>query len=206
MQLARTVHIIEDDDSSRRFLSRRLQAHGYAVRTYPSASAFLAAEVESGPGCILVEAGLRGMSGLDLQRAMVSRPEHLPIIFISDSSESDIQTAVQAMKAGAVDFLTKHAPHKVLINAIQTALARSERDWITREEARSRRACYERLTKRQQEVFQRVVVGKPNKEIATELGVALRTIKAHRAEAMKKLHVTSVAGLVRFANQLSVLA
>src|SRR5689334_6406673 len=120
MQPASVIHIIDDDESSRRSLSRLLQAHGYGVRVYSSASAFLFAESEEAPGCILLEAQLPGLSGLDLQKVLATRPNPLPIIFISDCK--DVQAAVLAMKAGAVDFLPKSAPHKTLLNAIHTAL------------------------------------------------------------------------------------
>jgi len=200
MQQAPTIHVVDDDEAFRRSISRLLEADGFVVRTYSNAGTFLLAKIEEGSACILLEAHLRGPSGLDLQIALASRQDPLPIIFLSGSS--DIQTAVQAMKAGAADFLMKPVQHATLLDAIWTALARGEQERVARKQRQNWRACYLTLTKREQEVFQLVVAGKLNKEIATELGVALRTIKTHRAEAMKKMHAISLADLVHIADHL----
>jgi len=191
---------VDDDESFQTFVSRPLRAAGYVVRSYPSASAFLSAKIEESPACILLDVRLPGPSGLDLQQTLAARPDPLPIIFVSGSS--DIQTSVQAMKAGAVDFLTKPVAHQTLLKAVRSALALGEQDHIARRHLSNSRARYQTLTNREQEVFRCVVAGRTNREIAAELGCALRTVKAHRARAMQKMHATSVADLVHIANQL----
>jgi len=143
---------------------------------------------------------LPGPSGLDLQRALASRPNPLPIIFLS--GYGDIPSSVQAIKAGAMDFLTKPVQRETLLKAIQNALARGIENRVLHDQLRNWRACYNTLTKREAEVFSRVVAGKMNKEIASELGAAERTIKAHRAQVMEKMHAGSIAELVHIADQL----
>jgi FixJ family two-component response regulator len=202
-QQAPTIHVVDDDELFRTSISRRLRAHGFSVRNYASASAFLLAEIEAGPACILLDVRLPGPSGLDLQKTVAAWPDPPPIVFISGSS--DVHISVQAMKAGAVDFLTKPVDRETLLTAVESALARGERDRIAREQVGKWRACYQTLTKREQEVFERVVAGKMNKQIASELGAAERTIKAHRAQVMKKMHAASVADLVHIATRTSTV-
>ena len=158
------------------------------------------AGIEDCPGCVVSEIHLPGPNGLEVQRFLRSHPRPLPIIFLTRLD--DVQSAVQAMKAGAMDFLTKPVDRRILLASIQLVLARSEENCGAYQAARNWQLCYESLTNRQQEVFELVVAGKPNKEIAAELGTAERTIKLHRAEVMKKMQATSVASLVQIALQL----
>jgi len=199
-QQAPTIHVVDDDESFRTSISRLLRAHGFAVRNYASASAFLFAGIEAGPACILLDVRLPGPSGLNLQNALAAWPDPPPLVVISGSS--DMRMSVQAMKAGAVDFLTKPVDRATLLKALESALARGERDRIAREQVRKWRVCFQTLTKREQEVFERVVAGKMNKQIASDLGAAERTIKAHREQVMNKMHAGSIADLVHIATQL----
>ena len=200
MRRAPIIHVVDDDQSFQTAISRLLRAVGYTVRAYTNAGDFLLAEIDDGPGCILLDVRLPGPSGLDLQRALASRLNPLPIIFLS--GYGDIPSSVQAIKAGAMDFLTKPVQRETLLKAIQNALARGIENRVLHDQLRNYRACYNTLTKRETEVFSRVVAGKMNKEIASELGAAERTIKAHRAQVMEKMHAGSIAELVHIADQL----
>ena len=200
MRRAPIIHVVDDDQSFQTAISRLLRAVGYTVRAYTNAGEFLLAEIDDGPGCILPDVRLPGPSGLDLQRALASRLNPLPIIFLS--GYGDIPSSVQAIKAGAMDFLTKPVQRETLLKAIQNALARGIENRVLHDQLRNYRACYNTLTKREAEVFSRVVAGKMNKEIASELGAAERTIKAHRAQVMEKMQAGSIAELVHIADQL----
>lgn len=194
------IHVIDDDEPFATAIYRLLKANGYTVRCYGNAGDFLLAESPGLIGCLLMDVSLPGPSGLELQAALANRPASLPIIFLS--GHADVPTSVRAMKGGALDFLTKPVDRETLLEAVRGAVARSLRNRDLREQSRQRRACYERLTKREVEVFDRVVAGKMNKEIASELGAAERTIKAHRAHVMQKMRVCSVAQLVHIADEL----
>ena len=194
------VHVIDDDEPFVTAICRLLTASGLNVRSYANAGDFLLAKIPDMPGCILMDVCLPGPSGLELQAALASRPTPLPIVFLSGCS--DVPTSVRAMKGGAVDFLTKPVERETLLEAVKRALARSVNNRALRDRLCEQRACFERLTKRELEVFERVVAGKMNKEIADELGAAERTVKAHRAQVMQKMRVASVAELVHIADQL----
>lgn len=198
-QLA-TVHVVDDDEAFQLAISQLLQASGYKVRNYADAGAFLAADRDEAPGCILLDVRMPGLSGLDLQRALSTRTMQLPIIFLS--GYGDIPTTVRAIKEGAVDFLTKPVKGEVLLNAIENALDDDVKGRSTREELKKWCAGYQSLTERELEVFDRVIAGKMNKEIAVELGAAERTVKAHRAHVMEKMGATSLAQLVHIADEL----
>src|SRR6185369_15464265 len=191
------IHVIDDDEPFATAIYRLLKGNGYTVRCYANAGDFLLAESPDVLGCLLMDVSLPGPSGLELQAALANRPVSLPIIFLS--GHADVPTSVRAMKGGALDFLTKPVDRETLLEAVRGAVARSFRNRDLREQSRQHRACYERLTKRELEVFDRVVAGKMNKEIASELGAAERTIKAHRAHVMQKMRVSSVAQLVHIA-------
>jgi FixJ family two-component response regulator len=152
------------------------------------------------PGCVLLDVFLSDLNGLDLQRFLATTPTPLPIIFMS--GRADIPISVRAMKGGAIDFLVKPFGSETLLPAVQNAVARSIDDRALREHLSQWRACYESLSKREAEVFERVVTGKMNKEIAGELGTAERTIKVHRGNVMRKMRVFSVAELAHIAGQL----
>lgn len=199
-QATATIHVVDDDESLRTALMRLLRAAGYAIRTYASAGDFLLNKPENAPGCVILDVRMPGPSGFELQEAIAKLDESLPIIFLT--GHGDIPMSVRAIKAGAVDFLTKPVRRETLLQAVRTALAGSAERCATRELLHSLRSRYESLTPREREVFARVVSGKLNKQIAGELGTCERTVKAHRAHVMEKMQLTSVAELVRAADQL----
>jgi FixJ family two-component response regulator len=200
MQQGPIIHVVDDDESFRTALVRLLRAANYEVRTYANAGDFLLRPPEAAPGCILLDVRMPGPSGLTLQEALAAQPEPLPVIFLS--GHGDVPTAVRAMKSGAVDFLTKPVERKALLEAIERALARDAQARAARQRLRAWRNRYNGLTAREVEIFERVVSGKMNKEIADELGAAERTIKAHRANVMEKMEAGSVAELVQIAEAL----
>jgi FixJ family two-component response regulator len=179
---------------------RLLRAAGYEVRGYPSAGEFLLARTENTRGCIILDVRMPGPSGLDLQAAFSERDDALPIIFLT--GHGDIPMSVRAMKAGAVDFLTKPVEKEALLTAVQNALARDTENRAVRTRTDALHSRYQTLKPRERAVFALVVAGKLNKQIATELGISERTVKAHRAQVMQKMHVTSLAELVHIAEQL----
>jgi FixJ family two-component response regulator len=200
MERAPVIHMVDDDAAFQTAISRLLRASGFEVRTYSNAGDFLLSRDDSTRGCILLDVRMPGPSGLDLQEALARQTDPLPIIFLT--GHGDIRSSVRAIKAGAVDFLTKPVDREALLNAVKNALARDRENRAAQAELRSWRANYAALTLRERQVFEGVVAGKLNKEIAAELGTAERTVKAHRAQMMEKMRVASVAELVRVADQL----
>jgi FixJ family two-component response regulator len=196
------IHVVDDDESFQVAIARLLRATNYEVRTYANAGDFLLRAPEDAPGCILMDLRMPGPNGLALQEALSGRPDQLPIIFLS--GHADVPATVRAMKAGAIDFLTKPVERSVLLAAIHTALSRDAENRVARQRLKLWRNRYEGLTQREVEIFSLVVSGKMNKEIAEELGAAERTIKAHRANMMGKMDVASVAELVQVADALRV--
>jgi FixJ family two-component response regulator len=196
------IHVVDDDPSFRTAVSRLLRAAKYEVRGYASAAEFLDSDPCTEPGCILLDLKMPGASGLDLQQSLERMEERLPIIFLT--GYGDIPASVRAMRAGAVDFLTKPVRREKLLPAVQNALALDAKERAARAVLRELRARYETLTPREREVFAHVIGGKLNKQIAFDLGTAERTIKAHRASIMDKLRVQSLAELVRLAQQLGI--
>jgi FixJ family two-component response regulator len=196
------IHIVDDDPSFRTAVTRLLRAAKYEVRGYASASEFLESASCNAPGCILLDLRMPGVGGLDLQQSLARMEERLPIIFLT--GHGDIPASVRAMKAGAVDFLTKPIRRETLLGAVENALGVDAKGRAAREVLRELQNRYENLTPREREVLAHVVSGKLNKQIAFDLGTAERTIKAHRAAIMEKLHVQSVAELVRLAQELGV--
>jgi FixJ family two-component response regulator len=195
------VHVVDDDDSLRKAVTRLLRAAGYEVRAYASAGDFALANRENNRrGCVLLDVRMPGPSGLDLQEALAKEEEPLPIIFLT--AHGDVPMSVRAMKAGAVDFLTKPIKRDVLLSAVRTALARDVQQHTSREQLRDLRARFARLTPRERAVFDLVIIGRLNKQIAAELGMAERTVKAHRAQVMTKMRATSLAELVHLADQM----
>jgi FixJ family two-component response regulator len=196
------VHVVDDDVSVRKALSRLLNAAGYEVRAYPSAGDFALATREKRRGCVLLDVQMPGPSGLDLQEVLSREEEPLPIIFLT--GHGDIPQSVRAMKAGAVDFLTKPIEAELLLGAIRTALARDRQSQTSHEHVRELRARFQTLTPREREVFHRVVAGRLNKQTAADLNMAERTVKAHRAQVMMKMGATSLADLVHFADRMGL--
>jgi FixJ family two-component response regulator len=179
---------------------RLLKVAGYAVRTYSSGTEFLRAHVHAGPGCILLDLFMPDECGLNVQALLVKRNDNLPLIFIS--GQGSIPDTVRAMQAGAVDFLTKPVKKEMLLKSIATAIANDQQARSLRDKRHDTEVRYRSLSPRQRSVFEGVVTGKLNKQMAADLGVAERTIKAHRAEVMKKMRADSVAQLVHISLQL----
>lgn len=194
------VHLVDDDASLRAALGGLLRAAGYDVRAYASAAEFLLDDAAGTSGCVLLDLKLRGPSGLDLQNALVRRGCQIPIVFMS--AHGDIPASVRAMKAGAVDFLTKPVQRGPLLAAIRAALAREAAQGATADRLADLRTRYARLTDRERAVLERIVAGKLNKQVAADLGVAERTVKTHRASLMTKLGADSPAMLGRIVEQL----
>ena len=197
------IHLVDDDDSFRKAVTRVLQTAGYEVRAYRSAGDFaLSATGARRRGCLLLDVRMPGPSGLELQEALARNGDTLPIIFIT--AHADVPSSVQAFKGGAVDFLTKPAKRDVLLGAVRNALAHAARLHVTEDRRLDLEQRQEKLTDREQKVFALVVTGKLNKEIAAELGMAERTVKAHRAQVMRKMQAESFAELVRIADELDL--
>ena len=199
------VHVIDDDASFRRAMERRLKHAGYEVVTYASAQHLLdRLPSESVPGCILLDVQIPGMGGPDLQARLSELGSTLPIIFLT--GHPDIPTTVRAIKAGANDFLTKPVSSDELIQAIERAIADHEVTFGLKNKLNMVRARIATLTPRERQVFELVIRGDTNKQIARALGCAGRTIKAHRQKVMEKMHVHTLAELVSAAERASVFA
>jgi FixJ family two-component response regulator len=198
------VHVVDDDASFRTAIERRLKLAGYEVDTYSSAQQLLdrLTGVEK-PGCILLDVRIPGLSGPELQSRLIEFGSILPIIFVT--GYADTPTTVQAIKAGAEDFLTKPVSSEQLIDAIERAMARYESDWSQRSKLDVFRALVAGLTPRERQVYDLIVRGKINKQIAYELGTTERTVKAHRHQVMEKMQVHSLAELVSIAERLGML-
>jgi RNA polymerase sigma factor (sigma-70 family) len=199
------VHIVDDDASFRTAISRLLRACGYEVAAYESAEQLLDRPPdEAGPACILLDVRIPGLSGPELQERLAQQGSSLPIVFLT--GYGDIPTSVRVTKAGAEDFLTKPVPKDKLIDAIERALARYEASRGQRDERNALQALVDALTPRERQVFDLVVRGRMNKQIAHELGTTERTIKAHRHNVMEKIQVGSLAELVSIAERLGLVA
>jgi FixJ family two-component response regulator len=193
------VHVVDDDRSFSRAVSRRLEAAGFQVVTFDSAEAFLSA-LTDGPGCVVLDLRMPGAGGLDVQAALARRAEPLPVDFLT--GHGYVHSSVRAMKAGAVDFLTKPVTGDELVEAVRRAIALDESTRASRRQGRDLRARYARLTRREREVFALVARGLLNKQIAGELGIAESTVKAHRGRVMEKMELQSVAELALAAERL----
>ena len=196
------VFVVDDDSSLRHALTNLLRSVGLRVEPFGSAREFLAGPRPDAPGCVVLDVRLPGLSGLDLQRELAAAQMDLPIIFMT--GYGDIPMTVQAMKAGAVEFLTKPFRDQGLLDAIQQALERDRVAWRQRAALAAVRQCYDRLTPREREVMRFVVAGWLNKQIAAELGTSEIMVKVHRGQVMRKMQAASVADLVRMAAQLRI--
>jgi RNA polymerase sigma factor (sigma-70 family) len=203
--LPTVVHVVDDDASFRNAIGRLLRASGYGVAVYESANQLLdRLPDEVQPSCLLLDVQIPGLTGPELQNRLTELGSMLPIVFLT--GHGDIPTSVQAIKAGAEDFLIKPVAKDKLIDAIERAIARYQATREQHERLNALRALVATLTPREREVFDLVVRGKMNKQIAYELGTTERTIKAHRQKVMEKIRVQSLAELVSIAERLSIRA
>jgi FixJ family two-component response regulator len=195
------VFVIDDDASVRDALEDLFRSIGLGVVSFASTKEFLQRQRHDAPACVVLDVRLPGQSGLEFQRALTKSGEHLPVIFIS--GHGDISMSVEAIKAGAIDFLTKPLHEQKLLDAIQAGI---ERDRARRAEERNTTQLRERfnsLTPREREVFMIVVTGRPNKQIAAELELSEMTVKIHRSQMMRKMMAKSLVELVRMADALA---
>ena len=196
------VHVVDDDEDVRKGTARLITAAGFQARTYATASDFLEAVEPGSPGCLILDLRLPDHSGLDLQAVLTERGVPIPIVFVS--GHGAIPDSVRAIRGGAVDFLTKPVDAKVLLAAVERALAQDEETRARRDRNEELRKRYERLTVREREVFLHLIRGQLNKQVAADLQITERTIKLHRANLLQKLEVGSMAELVRLAVDLGI--
>src|SRR5262245_26921130 len=196
------VFVVEDDDSMRGALSNLIRSVGLRAETYTSAPEFFAGKRTDAPSCLILDVRLPGMSGLDFQAELARSNAQIPIIFITGLG--DIPMSVKAMKAGAVEFLTKPFRDQDLLDAVQIALDRARATQSTEKASAALKAKFETLSAREQEIMAWVTGGLLNKQIAAEVGIAEVTVKVHRGKAMRKMGARSLAELVRMADELGV--
>jgi len=196
------VFLIDDDASVRKGVSRLLRSAGYKSEAFESASDFLKREQHAGPACMIVDVRMPGINGMDLQEALIQHRRQEQLVFVT--GHGDISMCAQAMKAGAVDFLSKPFRDDELLQCVERALLRSAEERLRATERKKARELLNLLTPREFEVMQLVITGMLNKQIAGELGTAEKTVKVHRGRAMQKLRVTSVAELVRLVEKAGI--
>lgn len=194
------VHVVDDDAQLRNAVSRLLRSHDLNVKTYESAVDFLNRLPEPGPGCLLLDLSMPKMNGLQLQETLAASRKNLVVIFVS--GKGDVPTSVQAMKAGAIDFLTKPFEEVALIEAVRKAITRS-RQMIAEDESIDKDwSAFSSLTAREKQVCLLVASGLLNKQVAGELGTTEKTIKFHRGSVTRKLRANSLADLVKLVQRL----
>ena len=196
------VFVIDDDPSMRESLKNLIRSVGLRAEAFGSADEFLGSKRLHGPGCLVLDVRMPGMSGLDLQKRMVEAGTDIPIIFLT--GHADIPMSVQAMKAGAAEFLTKPVREQDLLDAIQQALERDRAAVAKRAEVDDLRDRFDSLTPREHDVMRHVIAGLLNKQIAGELDMSETTVKIHRHHVMEKMRAGSLAELVRMADRLGL--
>jgi FixJ family two-component response regulator len=196
------IHLVDDDPAVLKALSRLLQASGFVVHTYKSARDFIDQRAAAVPGCLVLDMSMPGISGLELQEWLTGSGSAWPVIFVS--GKSDIPISVRAMKAGAVDFLTKPVDEENLLRAIAVAIQRDGARRTKEAETNAIQARLATLTEREREVLRHVVSGQLNKQTASDLGTVEKTIKVHRARIMRKMGAESLADLVRMTERIGI--
>jgi RNA polymerase sigma factor (sigma-70 family) len=200
MTQAPMVFVVDDDPSVRSSLKFLMSSVGLQVESFDSADALLKRKIPDAPSCLVLDVRLRGLSGLDFQRELAARNCHMPIIFIT--GHGDIPMSVRAMKAGAVEFLTKPFRDQDLLDAVRIALEKDRERREREKEVSDLKERFNSLTPREQKVISMVVSGMLNKQIADQLGTAENTVKVHRSRAMEKMHAQSVVELVKMIEKV----
>lgn len=195
--VASTVFIVDDDEAVRDSLRWLLEANGYHVSAFSSAESFLAAFDDKTAGVLIVDVRMPGMSGLELQEQLIARKSSMPIVFIT--GHGDVPMAVSTIKKGAIDFLEKPFDETDLREIVARMFEQANQRLTQAKAQREHEAMLGRLTAREQQVLERIVAGRLNKQIADDLGISIKTVEAHRANIMEKLQVTTVADLMKVA-------
>jgi FixJ family two-component response regulator len=201
-QITPVVFVVDDDIRIRQSLEMRIPGAGWAVETFATAKEFLARKRPNSPSCLILDLNLPDITGLDVQRCVAEDGGTMPVIFVTTCA--DVPSAVQAMKAGAIEFLTKPCCEDILLTTIQQALASSRAAIADRAHTRRLRRRFVLLTKREREIMGLVVEGLMNKQVARELGISEFTVKAHRGKMMRKMGAASIAELVNMAARLTL--
>lgn len=197
-----TVFLVDDDAGVLKAISRLLQTRGYETQAYTSPKEFLETHDNSVPGCAVLDVSMPDLDGLELQQALTAGKSQRPVIFLT--GEGDIPTSVRAMKAGAIDFLTKPVSDSELLAAIARAIQADSDSRLASSELEPIKARFASLTPREHEVMTHVIAGRLNKQIAGDLGTVEKTIKVHRGRVMEKMGVRSIADLVRLADKAGI--
>ena len=197
-----TVYLVDDDPAVRKALSRVLREEGFGVEAFESAETFLARPGDRPDGCLVLDVTLPGLDGLELQRRLADAGQALPIVFVT--GHGDIPMSVRAIKAGAVDFLTKPVHAQALVAAVRSAIEQHRAERAAHAGAAKLRERLASLTPREREVLAALVAGRLNKQIASDLGVVEQTVKFHRARIMERMQARTVAELMHFAAQLGI--
>lgn len=197
-----TIHVVDDDDSFLRSMSRRLRGHGYHVATHSSVAGFLADRDPESPGCVLADLQMPKQDGFDLQEALAKSPHPLPVVFVT--GKGDIPTSVRAMRAGAEDFLTKRVQTAELVAAIERAVARDVRERAERSRRVEARRMVSRLGGRELQMLLGIVKGMQNKEMAAEYGMSERTVKFHRTQLTRRLEIHAAVDLARLVQDAGI--